>query len=97
MSLTPEKIERIANLARLELQPAEAAATLDKMNGFFQLVEAMQSVNTQGVVPLAHPIEVVQALSPALLAELAVAQWMPTSPLSPMGAQQITEYNTEFH
>jgi hypothetical protein len=38
-----------------------------------------------------------QALSPALLAELAVAQWMPTSPLSPMGAQQITEYNTEFH
>jgi hypothetical protein len=41
--------------------------------------------------------EGMQALSPALLAELAVAQWMPTSPLSPMGAQQITEYNTEFH
>ncbi len=71
MSLTPEEIERIANLARLELQPAEAAATLDKMNGFFQLVEAMQSVNTQGVVPLAHPIEVVQAMALRLRDDVA--------------------------
>ena len=63
MSLTPQDIERIANLARLELQPAESAAALDKMNGFFKLVEAMQSVNTEGVVPLAHPIEVMQAMS----------------------------------
>ena len=63
MSLTPQDIERIANLARLELQPAESDAALDKMNGFFKLVEAMQSVNTEGVVPLAHPIEVVQAMS----------------------------------
>ena len=63
MSLTPQDIERIANLARLELQPAESDAALDKMNGFFKLVEAMQSVNTEGVVPLAHPIEVMQAMS----------------------------------
>ena len=63
MSLTPQDIERIANLARLELQPDEAAGALDKMNGFFKLVDAMQSVNTDGVVPLAHPIEVVQAMS----------------------------------
>lgn len=71
MSLTPQDIERIANLARLELQPAEAAGALDKMNGFFKLVEAMQSVNTDGVVPLAHPIEVVQAMSLRLRDDVA--------------------------
>ena len=71
MSLTPQDIERIANLARLELQPAESDAALDKMNGFFKLVEAMQSVNTDGVVPLAHPIEVVQAMSLRLRDDVA--------------------------
>ena len=71
MSLTPQDIDRIANLARLELQPAEAAAALDKMNGFFQLVQAMQSVDTEGVVPLAHPIEVVQAMSLRLRDDVA--------------------------
>jgi aspartyl-tRNA(Asn)/glutamyl-tRNA(Gln) amidotransferase subunit C len=71
MSLTPQDIERIANLARLELQPAESDAALDKMNGFFKLVEAMQSVNTEGVVPLAHPIEVMQAMSLRLRDDVA--------------------------
>ncbi len=71
MSLTPQDIERIANLARLELQPAEAAGAMDKMNGFFKLVEVMQSVNTDGVVPLAHPIEVVQSMPLRLRADVA--------------------------
>ncbi len=71
MSLTPHEIERIANLARLELQPAEAADALHKMNGFFKLVEAMQSVKSDGVVPLAHPIEVVQAMSLRLRDDVA--------------------------
>jgi aspartyl-tRNA(Asn)/glutamyl-tRNA(Gln) amidotransferase subunit C len=62
MSLTAVDIERIANLARLELRTEEVDGMLTKMNGFFQLVEAMQSVPTDGVVPLAHPIEVVQPM-----------------------------------
>ena len=63
MSLTPQDIDRIADLARLELHPEEAAQAQNKINGFFQLVQAMQSVDTTGVVPLAHPIEVVQAMA----------------------------------
>lgn len=62
MSLTPQDIDRIANLARLALQPDEAEQARHKINGFFKLVEAMQGVDTRGVVPLAHPIEVVQAM-----------------------------------
>lgn len=71
MSLTPQEIDRIANLARLELQPGEALQALDKINGFFKLVQAMQGVDTTGVVPLAHPIEVVQAMSLRLRDDVA--------------------------
>ena len=60
MSLTSQDIDRIANLARLELQPGEAAHMREQINGFFSIVEAMQAVDTTGVEPLAHPVAVVQ-------------------------------------
>ena len=60
MSLTPSDIARIANLARLELQPAESARMLAHINGFFGLVETMRSVDTTGIEPLAHPFATVQ-------------------------------------
>ena len=55
MALTFKDIERVANLARLELRPDETEHTLSQLNGFFALVEQMQAVNTDGVEPLAHP------------------------------------------
>ena len=60
MSLTPSDIARIANLARLELQPADSARMLAHINGFFGLVETMRSVDTTGIEPLAHPFATVQ-------------------------------------
>ncbi|MDI9330745.1 MAG: Asp-tRNA(Asn)/Glu-tRNA(Gln) amidotransferase subunit GatC [Alphaproteobacteria bacterium] len=71
MSLTPQDIDRIANLARLALQPDEAAQAQTKINGFLKLVEAMQGVDTAGVVPLAHPIEVVQPMALRLRDDVA--------------------------
>lgn len=56
MSLTSSDIARIANLARLELQPIESERLLSQLNDFFGIVEQMRSVNTQGVEPLAHPV-----------------------------------------
>ena len=56
MSLTSSDIARIANLARLELQPAESARLLTQMNDFFGIVEQMRSVDTRGLEPLAHPV-----------------------------------------
>ena len=56
MSLTPQEIERIAHLARLQLQPVEAERMREQINGFFNIVEAMRAVDTTGVEPLAHPV-----------------------------------------
>ena len=64
MALTSQDIARVANLARLELRPDETERTLSQLNGFFALVEQMESVDTEGVEPLAHPA--------ALLGEVAL-------------------------
>lgn len=64
MALTTQDITRVAHLARLELRPDETERVLSQLNGFFELVEQMNAVNTEGVVPLAHPA--------ALLGEVAL-------------------------
>ncbi|WP_037585872.1 Asp-tRNA(Asn)/Glu-tRNA(Gln) amidotransferase subunit GatC [Stenoxybacter acetivorans] len=58
MALTLADVEKIAKLSRLNLSDAEAAQTLSELNGIFELVEKMQSVNTDGVEPMAHPHEI---------------------------------------
>ena len=58
MALNSADIQRIATLARLDLPEPDAAQMLNKINGFFGIVEAMQAVDTEGVEPLAHPVAV---------------------------------------
>lgn len=60
MSLTSSDIARIANLARLELPPAQAERMLGQINGFFDIVEKMRAVDTTGIEPLAHPVAAIQ-------------------------------------
>jgi aspartyl-tRNA(Asn)/glutamyl-tRNA(Gln) amidotransferase subunit C len=63
MSLNLQDIDRIANLARLELKPEESERMLAQINGFFGIVEAMQAVDTSGVQPLAHPVAAIQDIA----------------------------------
>ncbi len=55
MALTPQDIAKIANLARLEIPPEQASKMRTQINGFFDIVEKMQAVDTQGIEPMAHP------------------------------------------
>ncbi|MBI2772448.1 MAG: Asp-tRNA(Asn)/Glu-tRNA(Gln) amidotransferase subunit GatC [Burkholderiales bacterium] len=71
MALTPQDIARIANLARLELQPAESERMLTQINGFFDIVEKMRSVDTTGIAPLAHPVAAVQEVALRLREDIA--------------------------
>ena len=59
MALNLDDVGRIAHLARLHLDPAQAQPMCDRINGFFELVEKMQAVDTTGVEPLAHPAAVI--------------------------------------
>ena len=60
MSLTPQDVQRIAHLARLSLDEARAETVRGQLNGFFDLVEQMNAVDTTGVAPLAHPTAVME-------------------------------------
>ena len=63
MALTSLDIARIANLARLELQPAESDRLLPQLNGFFDIVEKMRAVDTTGIAPLAHPVAAIEDIA----------------------------------
>ena len=71
MALTPQDIDRIANLARLELNPAESERMLTRLNGFFDIVEKMRAVDTSGLEPLAHPVAAVQPVALRLREDIA--------------------------
>ncbi len=58
MSLNLEQVQRIAQLARIEISPVEAEATRDQLNHIFSLIEQMQAVDTSGVAPMSHAQDV---------------------------------------
>ncbi len=62
MSLSLDDVKRIAQLARIRVTEAEAEQTRGQLNGIFDLIAAMQAVDTAGVVPMAHARDVHQRL-----------------------------------
>ena len=71
MALTSQDIERIANLARLELSSAESERMLSQLNGFFGIVEKMQAVDTSGIAPLSHPVAAIEDVQLRLREDIA--------------------------
>ena len=69
MSLTQDDVKRIARLARIETSDAEAQATQVQLNTIFDLIAAMQAVDTRGVAPMAHAQDVYQRLRADLVTE----------------------------
>ncbi len=63
MSLSPEDIHRLAQLARIDLTAVDAERTCAQLNDIFKLVEQLQAVDTGGIEPLSHPLSTVQEMS----------------------------------
>jgi aspartyl-tRNA(Asn)/glutamyl-tRNA(Gln) amidotransferase subunit C len=58
MSLDLEQIRRIARLARIAVSEAEAVETAKRLNGVLELIEQLQAVDTTGIEPMAHALDV---------------------------------------
>ena len=71
MSLQSDDIRRIASLARLSLTPDKSERMLAQINDFFDLVEQMRAVDTQGLEPLAHPVAAMQDIALRLREDVA--------------------------
>jgi aspartyl-tRNA(Asn)/glutamyl-tRNA(Gln) amidotransferase subunit C len=63
MALTPQDVQRIAQLARLELSASASLAMQEQLNSFFHIVDQMQAVDTRGVEPLYTPLSAVSTVA----------------------------------
>ena len=63
MSLTSQDIQRLAQLSRLQFDAPSADRLLNQLNGFFDIVEQMRAVKTDGVVSMAHPVDAMHGLT----------------------------------
>jgi len=59
--VTVEDVERVAELANLELAPEESAHMLHDLNVILDYVEELSELDTTGVVPLAQVTELFSA------------------------------------
>ena len=62
MALTLDDVKRMADLARLAVDDAEAQSVLSQLNRVFLLIAEMQAVDTRGVEPMSHALDVSQRL-----------------------------------
>ncbi|HHH39956.1 MAG TPA: Asp-tRNA(Asn)/Glu-tRNA(Gln) amidotransferase subunit GatC [Sedimenticola sp.] len=62
MSLDRSDVEKIAHLARLAVTAEELDTVAGDLSNILDLVEQMGSVDTTGVTPMAHPLQMSQRL-----------------------------------
>jgi len=62
MTLKRSDVEKIAHLARLQVTGDELDAVAGGLSDILELVAQMEQVDTRGVVPMAHPLHMVQRL-----------------------------------
>ncbi len=62
MALSKDDIQNVAYLARIEISDQEAEQTLDKLTGILDLITHMQSVDTTGITPMSHALDLNQRL-----------------------------------
>jgi aspartyl-tRNA(Asn)/glutamyl-tRNA(Gln) amidotransferase subunit C len=69
MSLDTDDVKAIARLARLKIDEADGPIYATNLSNILDLVEQMNSVDTEGVVPMSHPLDVVQRLREDVVTE----------------------------
>jgi aspartyl-tRNA(Asn)/glutamyl-tRNA(Gln) amidotransferase subunit C len=78
MSISRQDIEKVALLARLQLDESELGTMTDQLAKIVEYVDLLSEVNTDGVEPMAHAIEVANVfredeIRPSLAREDALA------------------------
>ena len=57
MSLSADEVRKVADLARLELSDADVAEMAPQLSAIVDYINQLQRVNTDGVEPLAHALD----------------------------------------
>lgn len=62
MSLDRSDVDKIAHLARLQIEEQDTPEYAQNLTNILDLVDQMQAVDTTDVLPMAHPLDAVQRL-----------------------------------
>jgi aspartyl-tRNA(Asn)/glutamyl-tRNA(Gln) amidotransferase subunit C len=62
-------VDHIAHLARLAVSEAEAVNYVAKLSRILEFVDDLKRVDTAGVAPMAHPLDMAQRLRPDQVTE----------------------------
>lgn len=64
MALNNTDVEKIAYLARLQIDQSDVVEVTGRITNILSLIDQMQDVDTEHVEPMAHPFDAVQRLRP---------------------------------
>lgn len=62
VSLAHSEVEKIAQLAAIAIQPNDVDAVRQKLSNILDLFAQLSAADTEGVEPMAHPLDLVQRL-----------------------------------
>lgn len=69
MALDRTDVEKIAHLARLAVSEEETEILRGELSGILDLVEQLGAADTEGVLPMAHPLDMHQRLRADVVTE----------------------------
>ena len=69
MKLSRHEVESIAHLARLEISAEEVPVYVDNLSRIIDFVQQLERADTEGVTPMAHPLNMTQPLRDDVVAE----------------------------
>lgn len=62
MAITRADIDKLARLSRLEFDDSEYSEFEAKLSSIVAFVDQLQAADTEGVAPMAHPMDLTQTL-----------------------------------
>lgn len=81
MQLSSEDVKKVATLARLELSREELDGFAQQLGRIVTFVEQLGEVDTAGIEPMAHPLDIHSAIRPDALRDgLSREQALANSP-----------------
>jgi aspartyl-tRNA(Asn)/glutamyl-tRNA(Gln) amidotransferase subunit C len=69
VSLTTDDVKKIAHLARLGIDESDIESYAKDLSRMLDLMTQMSELNTDDVIPMAHPMDQVQRLRPDTVTE----------------------------
>ncbi len=86
MSLQESDVEKIAHLARLSINKDDVASYADNLSNILNLVDQLNTADTDHILPMAHPQDATQRLREDVVTELDQrAHLLNNAPLSADG------------